>query len=163
MPPFLQMLCLVLATDRALHQGDLHQMDVTFRQLFRTVVGPPAGIDGSSDWHVILHLWNDRVHRFANFFHIKTWSRRCMEHCWELGGYVANLPQERWIHRVLAWNPLGCRCSGRRASDRLAGSISKKSKERLHHHQRITHQVPPCSSRSRNILALAVYLLFSPK
>ena len=49
------------AGHRALHQGDLHQMDVTFRKL---------------------------------------------------GGYVANLPQERWIHRVLAWNPLGRRRSG---------------------------------------------------
>lgn len=31
-------------------------IDVTFRKLFRTVVGPPAGIDCSSGWHVILHL-----------------------------------------------------------------------------------------------------------
>ena len=100
------------AGHRALHQGDLHQIDATYRKLFRTVVGPPAGIDWSSDWHVILHLWNDRVQRFANFFHIKTWSRRCMEHYWKLGGYVANLPQERWIHRALAWNPLGRRRSG---------------------------------------------------
>jgi len=29
-----------------------------------------------------------------------------------LGGYAANLPPERWISRVLAWNPLGRRRSG---------------------------------------------------
>ena len=64
------------------------------------------------DWHVILHSWNDRVQRFTNLFHIKTWSRRCVEHYWKLGGYAANLPPERWISRVLAWNPLGRRRSG---------------------------------------------------
>ena len=47
-----------------------------------------------------------------NFFHIKTWSRCCVEHYWKLGGYAANLPPERWISRVLAWNPLGRRRSG---------------------------------------------------
>ena len=76
------------------------------------MVGPPPGIDWSCDWHVILHSWNDRVQRFTNLFHIKTWSRRCVEHYWKLGGYAANLPPERWISRVLAWNPLGRRRSG---------------------------------------------------
>ena len=76
------------------------------------MVGPPPGIDWSCDWHVILHSWNDRVQRFTNLFHIKTWSRRCVEHYWKLGGYAANLPPERWISRVLAWNSLGRRRSG---------------------------------------------------
>ena len=34
------------------------------------------------------------------------------EHYWKFGGYAANLPPERWISRVLAWNPLGRRRSG---------------------------------------------------
>ena len=100
------------AGHRTLHQGDLYQMDITFRKLLRAMVGPPPGIDWSCDWHVILHSWNDRVQRFTNLFHIKTWSRRCVEHYWKLGGYAANLPPERWISRVLAWNPLGRRRSG---------------------------------------------------
>ena len=42
----------------------------------------------------------------------QTWSHRCVEHYWKLGGFAANLPPERWISRVLAWNPLGRRRSG---------------------------------------------------
>ena len=97
---------------RTIRMRDLYQMDITFRKLLRAMVGPPPGIDWSCDWHVILHSWNDRVQRFTNFFHIKTWSRCCVEHYWKLGGYAANLPPERWISRVLAWNPLGRRRSG---------------------------------------------------
>ena len=97
---------------RTIRMGDLYQMDITFRKLLRAMVGPPPGIDWSCDWHVILHSWNDRVQRFTNLFHIKTWSRCCVEQYWKLGGYAANLPPERWISRVLAWNPLGRRRSG---------------------------------------------------
>ena len=82
------------AGHRTLHQGDLYQMDITFRKLFRAMVGPPPGIDWSCDWHVILHSWNDRVQRLTNLFHIQTWSRRCVEHYWKFGGYAANLPPE---------------------------------------------------------------------
>ena len=97
---------------RTIRMIDLYQMDITFRKLLRAMVGPPPGIDWSCDWHVILHSWNDRVQRFTNLFRIKTWSRRCVEHYWKSGRYAANLPPERWISRVLAWNPLGRRRSG---------------------------------------------------
>jgi len=60
------------AGHRTLHQGDLYQMDITFRKLLRAMVGPPPGIDSSCNWHVIFHSWNDRVQRFTNLFHIKT-------------------------------------------------------------------------------------------
>ena len=73
---------------RTIRMIDLYQMDITFRKLLRVMVGPPPGIDWSCDWHVILHSWNDRVQRFTNLFHIKTWSRRCVEHYWILGGML---------------------------------------------------------------------------
>ena len=53
---------------RTIRMRDLYQMDITFRKLFRAMVGPPPGIDWSCDWHVILHSWNDRVQRFTKFF-----------------------------------------------------------------------------------------------
>ena len=83
-----------------LHQGNLNQMDLTFRKLLRAMVGPPPGIDWSCDWHVLLHSWNDRVQRFTNLFHIKTWSRRCVEHYWKLGGYavVVCITLYCWFH-----------------------------------------------------------------
>ena len=81
------------AGHRTIHQGDLYQMDITFRKLLRAMVGPPPGIDWSCDWHVILHSWNDRVQRFTNLFHIKTWSRRCVEHYWKWSMVNACTPQ----------------------------------------------------------------------
>ena len=45
----------------AMHQRDLHQMDGIFRKSFRAMVGPPAGIDWSVEWPVIIHAWNERV------------------------------------------------------------------------------------------------------
>ena len=80
------------AAHRTLHQGDLYQMDITFRKLLRAMVGPPPGIDWSCDWHVILHSWNDRVQRFTNLFHIKTWSRRLWNIIGNWGGVCCKSP-----------------------------------------------------------------------
>ena len=37
---------------------DVSDIDVTFRKLLRSVVGPPAATDRSQPWHEILHDYN---------------------------------------------------------------------------------------------------------
>ena len=40
---------------------DLYKMDIVFRRLLRSTVGPPDDMDGTLPWHEILHHWNERV------------------------------------------------------------------------------------------------------
>ena len=34
---------------------------------------------------------------------VKLWSRRRLEQHWELANYIANLSENRWLKRALAW------------------------------------------------------------
>ena len=43
------------AGHRTILKKDLNKIDVTFRKLLRSVVGPPAATDWSRPWHEILH------------------------------------------------------------------------------------------------------------
>ena len=81
-------------------------MDVEFRKLVRTIVGPPGGLDWSAPWHHILHEWNARALECAEQAGVKLWSRRCLEQHWKLANYIANLPDNRWLKRALAWTGL---------------------------------------------------------
>ena len=74
-------------------------------QIFsRTMVGPPGGLDWSAPWHHILHKWNARALECAEQAGVKLWSRRCLEQHWKLASYIANLSDNRWLKRALAWN-----------------------------------------------------------
>ena len=43
---------------------------------------------------------------------LKTWSEQCLKQFWKLAMHVANLPPNRWVKRVLLWNPDGARKRG---------------------------------------------------
>ena len=88
---------------RKIYKQDLRKLDVKFRKLVRTIVGPPGGLDWSAPWHHILHEWNARVLECAEQAGVKLWSRRCLEQHWKLASYIANLSDNRWLKRALAW------------------------------------------------------------
>ena len=85
------------------------------QKLLRNVVGPPAGMDWASPWHEILHDWNGRVNEFAALHRIKLWSERCIQQHWDLAHYISSLEDQRWVKRLLQWQPNGRRRGGRPA------------------------------------------------
>jgi len=68
----LQLVCFA-AGHRAIFKNDLNNVDVVFRKLLRSVVGPPAATDWSRPWHEILHDWNARVAQFVQVYPVKRW------------------------------------------------------------------------------------------
>ena len=87
----------------------LRDFDVLFRKLIRSVVGPPAGMDWTRPWHEILHDWNGRVNEFAALHGIKLWSERCVQQHWDLAHYISSLDDQRWVKRLMQWQPNGRR------------------------------------------------------
>ena len=98
---------------RTVYKGDLKRLDVQFRKLGRQVVGPPGGIDWSLPWHETLHAWHVRLDGILDNIGMNTWSTECLQQYWRLAGYIANLPTDRWVSRVIAWQPHGRRPVGR--------------------------------------------------
>ena len=70
---------------RTIRMSDLYKLDVVFRKMLRMIVGPPSFVD---------------------------WSEQCLKHHWKFAMHVANLPSNRWVKRVLLWNPCGARTRG---------------------------------------------------
>ena len=101
------------AGHRAIFKNDLNNVDVVFRKLLRSVVGPPAATDWSRPWHEILHDWNARVAQFVQQYSVKCWSVRCVEMHWNLAQYAANPPPDRWLSRILMWTCRGHHTVGR--------------------------------------------------
>ena len=83
------------AAHRTIYRNDSRSMDVAYRPLLRSVVGPPHNM-----------AW-------ALPRRPRSWSAICLRHHWNLAQYFATLPGHRWIKRVLAWQPKGQRRSGR--------------------------------------------------
>ena len=50
---------------RATYNSQLATLDVHFRKLCRSIVGPPSDVDWNAAWHEILHLWNERTRNFV--------------------------------------------------------------------------------------------------
>ena len=90
---------------RTIYKDHLLKLDVSFRKLCRSIVAPPSDTDWSLEWHDILHQWNIRVQDLASAAAIKPWSRIVCKQHWDLFCYVAQLPEHRWVRRMLAWNP----------------------------------------------------------
>ena len=101
------------AGHRTVYRNDLHKMDVAYRRLLRSVVGPPRNMDWTLPWHEVLHIWNDRVRVFTWQAASITWSELCLRHHWNVAQYFATLPGHRWIKRILAWQPAGHKRVGR--------------------------------------------------
>ena len=101
------------AGHRTVYRNDLHKMDVAYRRLLRSVVGPPLNMDWTLPWHEVLHIWNERVRVFTLQAASKTWSELCLRHHWNVAQYFATLPGHRWIKRILAWQPAGHKRVGR--------------------------------------------------
>ena len=49
------------AGHRTVYRNDLCSMDIAYRRLLRSVVGPPRNMDWTLPWHEILHIWNERL------------------------------------------------------------------------------------------------------
>ena len=54
------------AAHRKVYKQDLCKMDIVFRRLLRSIVGPPGDVDWTLPWHEILHHWNERVKFFTS-------------------------------------------------------------------------------------------------
>ena len=87
--------------------GDLYKLDVVFRKMLRMIVGPPHFVEWNAPWHDILHHWNGKAVALAQQHGLKPWSEQCVQQHWKLAMHVANLPPNRWVKRVLVWNPNG--------------------------------------------------------
>ena len=75
------------------------------RKLLRRMVGPPPGINWNGPWHDILHEWHIRIEQQLECNGFKICSHRYLTEYWKFANYVALLPEDRWIRRVLAWHP----------------------------------------------------------
>ena len=93
------------AGHRTVYRNDLNKMDVAYRRLLRSMVGPPRNMYWTLPWHEILDICNERVRAFTLQAASKSWSELCLRHHWNAAQYFATLP--RWIRRVLAWHPAG--------------------------------------------------------
>ena len=67
-------------------------MDVAYRRLLRSVVGPPRSMDWALPWHEVLHIWNERVRAFTSQTGSTSWSEICLRHHSNLAHYFATLP-----------------------------------------------------------------------
>ena len=99
----------------AAHKQDLCKMDIVFRRLLRSWVGPPGDVDWTLPWHGIFHHWNQRIKFFTRRHGSKTWSPVCLGQYRKFGQYVSNLPRERWVVRAVNWFPENARRVGRPA------------------------------------------------
>jgi len=93
------------AGHRKVYVGELRKLDVHCRKLLRRMVGPPPDANWNGPWHEVLHEWHIRIEQQLECNGFKLWSRRYLAEYWKFANYVALLPEDRWIRRVLAWHP----------------------------------------------------------
>ena len=61
----------------------------------------------------ILHDWHARLLSLQKINHLRCWSECTLRSYWHFATYLACLPEERLVRRVLAWTPRGRRVQGR--------------------------------------------------
>ena len=98
----LQLCVLQLVTGKCNYVGELRKLDVHCRKLLRRMVGPPPDANWNGFWHEVLHEWHIRIEQQLECNGFKLWSRRYLAEYWKFANYVALLPGDRWIRRVLA-------------------------------------------------------------
>ena len=89
------------AGHRTIHKPDLHRMDVEYKRLLRAVVGPPGNISWDDPWHETLHAWNNKVRNACHDSSLTNWREQSLASYWKLATYIANLPRDRLVIRVL--------------------------------------------------------------
>ena len=93
------------AGHRTIHKPDLHRMDVEYKRLLRAVVGPPGNISWDDPWHETLHACNNKVRNACHDSSLTNWRQQSLASYWKLATYIANLPRDRLVIRVLEWHP----------------------------------------------------------
>ena len=78
------------AGHRKVYKTDLETMDINFRRLLRSVVGPPSQTNWLNPWHEILHDWNARVAGSVEEAGILTWLHRSLQQYWLLQNLYNN-------------------------------------------------------------------------
>ena len=48
---------------------------------------------------------------------MKTWAATCASQQWKFAGYIMSLPCERWVRRMVHWQPIGRGPVGRPAKN----------------------------------------------
>ena len=119
------------AGHRQIYKTDLDTMDVHFRRLLRSVVGPPSQTNLLNPWHEISHDWNARVARYVQEAGVLTWSQRSLQRYWHLCSYIVGLPNARWVSRILVWR---CRNTGKRGRPFRLWHSTAETICRWHHH-----------------------------
>ena len=77
------------AAHRKVYKQDLCKMDIVFRRLLRSIVGPPGEVDWTLPWHEILHHWNERVKFFTSRHGLKSWSAVRLGQYWKFAHYIS--------------------------------------------------------------------------
>ena len=103
------------AGPRCIRTADMDKFNIHFRRMIRCVVGAPGGICWHDPWHEILHIWRQRVREMVEACHMKTWAETCASQQWKFVCCIMSLPGERWVRRMLHWEPIGRRRVGRPA------------------------------------------------
>ena len=94
---------------RTIRMSDLYKLDVVFRKMLRIIIGQPSFVELNSPWSDILHHGTGKAVALAQQHGLNAWSEQCLKHHWKFAMHVANLPSNRWVKRVLLWNPTGAR------------------------------------------------------
>ena len=99
---------------RTIRMGDLYKLDVVFRKMPRMIIRLPNFVEWNAPWHEMLHHWNGKAVALAQQHGLKTWSgvRTMPQTALGISDAVTNLPPNRWVKRVLLWNPDGARKRG---------------------------------------------------
>ena len=101
------------AGPKAIHGVDLSKLEVHSRKFVRNIVGPPPQTNWDSPWHIIFHVWNEKDNFFVQQSGLPTWTTSCLQQHWRFARYIAYLPANKLVKRVLHWTPMGHATVGR--------------------------------------------------
>jgi len=73
--------------------SDLYKLDVVYRKMLRTIVGPPNFVEWNAPWHDILHHWVGKALALAQQHGLNTWSEQCLKHPGKFAMHVAGEPE----------------------------------------------------------------------
>ena len=99
------------AGHRPNHKRHFQTMDCAFRKPLRQRIRPRVSVVWTPPWRDILH--NCKKNETITKQHdLEIWFRKCLKQNLDLLFYIASLPTNRWVRRVLCWWPLDRRRPG---------------------------------------------------